>query len=81
MTMHLEFGEGTGTVVHDGRIYLQFDHKGEGFVVALNAADGKELWRAPRMGFELSTPLVVEHAGASIWWCAPTPSQAYDVET
>ena len=65
MTMHLAFGEGTGTVVHDGRIYLQFDHKGEGFVVALNAADGKELWRAPRMeNSSWSTPLVVEHAGA-----------------
>jgi outer membrane protein assembly factor BamB len=60
MTMHLAFGERTGTVVHDGRIYLQFDHKGEGFVVALNAADGTELWRAPRMeNSSWSTPLDV----------------------
>ena len=83
MTMHLGFGEGTGTVVHDGRIYLQFDHKGEGFVVALNAADGKELWRAPRMeNSSWSTPLVVEHAGAKqLVVSADTKVKAYDVET
>src|SRR5688500_9929837 len=83
MTMHLAFGEGTGTVVHDGRIYLQFDHKGEGFVVALKAADGKELWRAPRMeNSSWSTPLVVEHAGAKqLVVSADTKVKAYDVET
>ena len=81
--MHLAFGEGTGTVVHDGRIYLQFDHKGEGFVVALNAADGKELWRAPRMeNSSWSTPLVVEHAGAKqLVVSADTKVKAYDVDT
>ena len=83
MTMHLGFGEGTGTVVHDGRIYLQFDHNGEGFVVALNAADGKELWRAPRMEHSSwSTPLVVEHGGAKqLVVSADTKVKAYDVNT
>src|SRR5687768_16776636 len=83
MTMHLAFGEGTGTVVHDGRIYLQFDHKAEGFVVALNAADGRELWRAPRMeNSSWSTPLVVEHAGArQLVVSADTKVKAYDVNT
>lgn len=83
MTMHLAFGEGTGTVVHDGRIYLQFDHNGEGFIVALNAADGKELWRAPRMDHtSWSTPLVVEHAGRKqLVVSADTKVKAYDVDT
>jgi outer membrane protein assembly factor BamB len=83
MQMHLAFGEGTGTVVHDGRVYLQFDHKGEGFVVALDAADGRELWRTPRMdNSSWSTPLVVEHAGAKqLVVSADTKVKAYDVDT
>lgn len=83
MTMHLAFGEGTGAVVHDGRVYLQFDHNGEGFIVALNAADGKELWRAPRMDHtSWSTPLVVEHAGKKqLVVSADTKVKAYDVDT
>jgi outer membrane protein assembly factor BamB len=83
MTMRLGFGEGSGAVVHDGRVYLQFDHEQEGFVVALNAADGKELWRAPRKdNSSWSTPLVVEHAGAKqLVVSADTKVKAYDVET
>ncbi|HJR59965.1 MAG TPA: PQQ-binding-like beta-propeller repeat protein [Vicinamibacterales bacterium] len=83
MQMRLAFGEGSGVVVHDGRVYLQFDHQGDGFIVALNAADGKELWRAPRMeNSSWSTPLVVEHAGArQLVVTADTKVKAYDVNT
>ena len=83
MAMRLAFGEGSGTVVHNGRVYLQFDHQQEGFVVALNAADGKELWRAPRMeNSSWSTPLVVEHEGAhQLVVTADTKVKAYDVNT
>ena len=83
MQMRLAFGEGTGVVVDDGRVYLQFDHEQEGFVVALNAADGKELWRAPRMEHSSwSTPLVVTHAGAKqLVVTADTKVKAYDVNT
>jgi outer membrane protein assembly factor BamB len=83
MQMRLAFGEGTGVVVHDDRVYLQFDHQQEGFVVALNAADGKEIWRAPRMeNSSWSTPLVVEHQGArQLVVTADTKVKAYDVDT
>ena len=83
MAMRLGFGEGSGTVVHGGRVYLQFDHQQEGFVVALNAADGKELWRAPRMeNSSWSTPLVVEHNGArQLVVTADTKVKAYDTDT
>ena len=83
MQMRLAFGEGTGTVVDDGRIYLQFDHQGEGFVAALNAADGKELWRAPRNeNSSWSTPLVAKHDGAKqLVVTADTKVKAYDVNT
>jgi outer membrane protein assembly factor BamB len=64
-------------------VYLQYDHQGEGFVVALNAADGKELWRAPRMeNSSWSTPLVVEHQGArQLVVTADTKVKAYDVNS
>jgi outer membrane protein assembly factor BamB len=83
MTMRLAFGEGSGVVVHDGRVYLQFDHEQAGFIVALNAADGKELWRAPRMEHSSwSTPHVVEHAGKKqLVVTADTKVKAYDVAT
>ena len=83
MQMRLAFGEGTGVVVDDGRVYLQFDHSGEGAVIALNAADGKELWRAARKeNSSWSTPLIVTHAGAKqLVVTADTRVKAYDVNT
>ena len=83
MTMRLAFGEGTGVVVNDGRVYLQFDHQQEGFVVALDGATGKELWRAARNeNSSWSTPLVVQHAGAKqLVVTADTRVKSYDVNT
>lgn len=83
MQMRLQFGEGSGVVVDNGRVYVQFDHQGEGFVAALNAADGKELWRAPRKeNSSWSTPLVVEHQGAKqLVVTADTKVKSYDINT
>lgn len=83
MTMRLAFGEGSGVVVHDGRLYLQFDHQGPGALVALDAESGRELWRAPRMeNSSWSTPLVVEHNGAKhVVVSADTKVKAYEAET
>lgn len=81
MSMRLAFGEGSGVVVDDGRVYLQFDHEGAGAIIALDAADGKELWRAPRADTSSwSTPLVVRHNGAKqLVVTAATKVKAYDV--
>jgi outer membrane protein assembly factor BamB len=83
MAMRLAFGEGSGVVVHNGRVYLQFDHQQEGFVLALDAATGKELWRAPRMeNSSWSTPLVAEHGGKhQLVVTADTKVKSYDTET
>lgn len=83
MAMRLAFGEGSGVVVDDGRVFLQYDHQGPGAVIALNAADGKELWRAPRSeNSSWSTPLVVTHNGAKqLVVTADTKVKAYDVAT
>lgn len=83
MVMRLGFGEGTGAVLDDGRIYLQYDHQEAGAIVALDAATGKELWRAPRMdNSSWSTPLVVTHGGGKqLVVSADTKVKAYDVNT
>lgn len=81
MNMRLAFGEGSGVVLHEGRIFLQYDHQGPGAIVALNSADGAEIWRAPRNeNSSWSTPLVVEHNGAAqLVVTADTRVKAYDV--
>lgn len=83
MTMRLAFGEGSGVVVDDGRVYLQYDHQGPGAIVALGATDGKELWRAPRNdNSSWSTPLVVTHNGAKqLVVTADTKVRSYDVNS
>ena len=81
--MHLQFGEGTGVVVDEGRIYLQYDHNQEGAIIALDAATGKELWRVPRNHrSSWSTPLVVQHGGAKqLVVSAETKVTALDTNT
>ena len=83
LAMHLAFGEGTGVVVDAGRVYLQYDSNIEGAVIALDAATGKEIWRAPRSHrSSWSTPLVVEHAGKKqLVVSAQTKVTSYDTET
>lgn len=83
MAMRLAFGEGSGVVVDDGKVFLQYDHQEPGAIIALDAADGKELWRAPRAeNSSWSTPLVVSHNGAKqLVVTADTKVKAYDVQT
>ncbi len=58
------FGEGSSPALHGGTIVLNWDHEGDDFIVALDKATGKELWRQPRdERTSWSTPLVVEHEG------------------
>ncbi len=43
-----DFGMHSTPVLHDGRLYLQFIHPRAQFVVALEAATGKEVWKVNR---------------------------------
>ena len=83
LAMHLAFGEGTGVVVDAGRVYLQYDSNKDGAVIALDAATGKDIWRAPRSHrSSWSTPLVVEHAGKKqLVVSAQTKVVSYDAAT
>ena len=59
-------GEGSSPAMLQGRIVVNWDHEGESFIVALDAKDGKELWRQPRNEMtSWSSPLIVKIDGVA----------------
>jgi len=64
MTTRLGFGEGSSPALAAGTLVVNWDHEGDSFIVALDARDGRELWRRQRdEATSWATPLVVDHAG------------------
>ncbi len=64
MTKIFGFGEGASPALHGDRLVMIWDHEGDSFIVALDAATGDEMWRQPRdEGSSWNTPLVVDHDG------------------
>lgn len=59
------FGEAASPALHGDTLVLTWDHEGPDFVVALDAASGKERWRRERdEPTTWATPLVVAGEGA-----------------
>lgn len=59
-----QFGEGSSPAVHNGVLVVPWDHEGESFIVALDAATGEEKWRQSRdEQTTWSTPLITEYEG------------------
>lgn len=83
MRMFNGFGEGIGPVLDEGRLLVLFDHEDEGLLVMLEAATGREIWRAPRTdGTNWSAPLVVTHAGRKqVVVNSARKVRSYDYET
>ncbi|MDO8793566.1 MAG: PQQ-binding-like beta-propeller repeat protein [Vicinamibacterales bacterium] len=82
--MRNQFGEGSTPVLHGNTLVIVWDHlNGESFVVALDARDGKELWRQPRKEIDTwATPLVREVNGrAQVIVPAMNRIRGYDLET
>jgi len=64
LRMRMAFGEGLGPVLADDKLLLVFDHEGDSFMVALDKATGKEVWRVPRPEkSNWAAPLVVDYKG------------------
>jgi outer membrane protein assembly factor BamB len=60
----LGWGEAVTPALHNGRVYVNWDHEGDSFLTALDAADGQTLWKVDRdEASSWATPLVVEHGG------------------
>jgi outer membrane protein assembly factor BamB len=83
MQMFLEFGEGIGPVLDEGRLIGLYDHEGDGFLVMLDAATGREMWRTARTdGTNWAAPLVVTHNGRKqVVVNSPRKVRGYDYET
>lgn len=64
MQTRMGFGEGNSPALHDGTLVVVWDHQGDDFIVALDAATGAERWRRARdEPTTWATPLVVTHGG------------------
>ncbi len=57
-------GEGSSPVLHDGKLFVNWDHEGLSFLAALDAESGKKIWREPRdERTSWSSPIVIEVDG------------------
>ncbi len=64
MTVKMAFGEGSSPALGGDRIFVQWDHEGDSFIVALDRKTGRELWRQKREEkTSWASPLLVDHGG------------------
>ena len=66
--IYLDFGTASSPVVHNGRVYQLHDNDGEGFLAALDARTGDEVWNVKRveaapMKSGWATPFIWQHKG------------------
>ena len=67
MEMLGQFGEASTPALHGDTIVVVFDHQGQSFIEAVDAADGETRWRALRdEDTSWSSPYVVEHEGRAM---------------
>jgi outer membrane protein assembly factor BamB len=81
--MRMEFGEGVPLTLHEDRLMVKLDSEQDSFMVVLDKATGKELWRVTREErSSWSPPLVVTVAGKKqIVTSATTRTRGYDWDT
>ena len=84
--IYLDFGTASSPTVYDGRVYLIQDNEEESFLIALDAATGKELWRTPRtsevrLKSSWSTPFIWKNAQRTeIIACGHNAIISYDLD-
>jgi outer membrane protein assembly factor BamB len=81
--MRNQFGEGSTPVLSGDHLVIVWDHQGGSFIVSLDAASGRELWRVNREEIDTwATPLVVEHDGRrQVIAPGMRKIRAYDLDT
>ncbi len=61
MDIRNEFGEGSTPSLYNDKLIVLWDHQGQSFIIALDTATGKEIWKKNRDEITTwATPLVVE---------------------
>ncbi len=83
MYMRNSFGEGVAPVLDGGALFLKFDHEKGSHMLALNAADGRQLWRVEREeSSSWSQPFVTAFNGKKqVIVAATNKVRAYEPET
>jgi len=78
-----QFGEGSSPTLYKNRLIVNWDHEGQSFIVALEAATGEEVWRKERdEGTTWMTPIVVEDSGRThVITTAKNRVRSYDLAT
>jgi outer membrane protein assembly factor BamB len=80
----IQWGHGSSPVVHDGTLFLLCDHAPASYLLAVDAATGRDRWKADRgQGLaSYSTPFVVPTAsGAEVIVNSSERVDAYDAAT
>lgn len=76
-------GEGCSPVVHDGKVVILRDHRGQSTIEALDAPTGKPLWKKDRdepNGW--ATPLIVPYKGTTqVITCGNNLVRSYNLNT
>ncbi len=83
MRMRMAFGEGMAPVLAGNKLILVFDHEGDSFMVVLDKATGKEIWRASRdEKTNWAAPLVVTFKGRTeVVVAGSAKVRSYDLDT
>jgi len=83
MTVKLAFGEGSSPALGKNHVFVQWDHEGESFLVALDRKTGREVWRRTRdENTSWASPLLVEHDGRTqVVTSATNKVRSYDAAT
>ena len=82
MRMDMAFGEGTPLTLHEDRLLLHFDHLDTGFLVMLDAASGREVWRTKRTEpYNWAAPYVARHDGRRQIVVSGLTVRGYDYDT
>ena len=82
MRMDMAFGEGTPLAIHDNRLLLHFDNLDESFLVMLDAATGREIWRTKRTEpYNWAGPYVARHDGQRQVILSGLTVRGYDFDT
>ena len=78
----MAFGEGTPLTLHDDRLLLHFDHLDTGFLVMLDPATGREIWRTKRTEpYNWAAPYVARHDGRRQIILSGLTVRGYDFDT
>jgi outer membrane protein assembly factor BamB len=77
------FGEGASPALYENTLVVPWDHEGESFIVALDAATGEQKWRTPRdESTTWATPLIVPYQGrVQVVTNGQNRVRSYDLQT